>query len=141
MLNRSQIMRTAWRRYRETRTAGTAANAPFSRRLFGAALAAAWAMARARPAVMANAWANYRDARSSRLRFCRRVFGRCLQQAWNAAKARVAFAAEKAGAEPVVPIAPRPISYRPLELPDLGFYAGRHAMQPNEAFIRAQAYA
>lgn len=130
MHNRSSIMRNAWHRYQQTRTA----DAAFSRRAFAAALASAWAMAKARLNVMANAWANYRDSRSSRMTFCRRVFGRCLQQAWAAAKMRVAYAAEKAGAEPIVITAPS----RVFDLPDLGFYVGRLAMQPNELFIRAE---
>lgn len=88
-----------------------------------------------RSTIMRNAWANYRRDRNSRLPFSRRFFARCLADAWAGAKARAAYEAEKAGKAPIVVPLPSLIL---ADLPDLGFYAGRLAMQPNELRIRAE---
>jgi len=47
MLNRSEILRSAWASYREQRAFAGTSDAPFSRKLFGRWLALAWKNAKA----------------------------------------------------------------------------------------------
>ena len=135
MYDRTAIMRTAWRRYRENRAAGTS----FSRSAFAAALASAWVMTKARPAIMANAWAHYRDSRSSRMAFCRLAFDRCLRQAWTSAKMRAAYAAERREASPhLAPIAAPALSPMEQRIDALKYLSARYRIDLMEREIRAE---